>query len=136
MPLSDEQFREWMDRFTPAATQGNRTSEQRFRPANIGYFQPNSTATEPVETKDGKTIYSNVFSFTNRVRVKAQGEDAALIAKNFDQYLLGKAERWYTSEINDFFRDALHARVDSWCTKLEARFRGSPGEALAKLEEC
>ena len=69
----------------------------RFRASNIGYFEPDDSAV-PVESYDGKTTYYNVFSFTSRLRIKVTGTDAAEIARNLNQYLLGKAERWFIEE--------------------------------------
>ena len=46
----------------------SRTTE--FHTRDIGYFDPNPQALL-VETKDNYNIYYNVFSFINRIRVKA-----------------------------------------------------------------
>lgn len=106
----------------------------RFRARDLGYFEPDDNASKPVESQDGKTVYHNVFSFTSRLRVKATGNEAATIAKNLDQCLLGKAERWYTEELSDVTRAGLQTGVELWCKELEARFREAPGVALSKLE--
>ena len=63
-----------------------------FKARNLGYFDPDNDV-DAVESRDGKTIYHNVFTFTNRVKVKASTETPAIIRGNLNAYLLDKAER-------------------------------------------
>ena len=107
-----------------------------FKARDLGYFEPDNEA-DPVENRDGKTIYHNVWSFTNRVRVKAASDSPETVRGNLDTCLLGKAERWYTEELNELSRTGLRNDpngVQSWCDALETRFRESPGVSLARLE--
>ena len=142
MQFSPEQFAQLLEQInqriapakqTPAVTVDH--TSDRFKPRDIGFFDPIDEA-EPVESLDGKTIYHNVFAFTNRLRVKASTDQNAssLIAKNLDQTLLGKAQRWFTEEISDTTRAGLQTNIELWCKELENRFREAPGIALAKLE--
>ena len=138
--LSNDQFQQLLATLNrpqqtaqPAAVHVN---NDRFRPASVGFFDPDGDA-KAIEVTEGKTIYHNVFSFTSRVRVKtssANANDATSVARNLDQCLLGKAERWYTEEISDTTRDGMQNNINNWCTELENRFRQAPGMALAKLE--
>ena len=138
--MSEEQFERLLQRLTPQVAPQPVTidhSGDRFKSRDIGYFDPTDEPdAKPVETQDGKTVYHNVFSFTNRLRVKAATDANAsmAMAKNLDQCLLGKAERWFTEEISNTTRAGLQTSTDLWCAELEARFREAPGIALAKLE--
>ena len=138
--FSKEQFAEMMQSLRAPPLQPPQPVQQpviktadKFRPRDIGFFDPNNDA-DPVETTDNKTIYHNVFSFTERLRVKKGGIDAVEIAQNLDQCLLGKADRWYTSELSDLGRAGLKTNLELWCKELEKRFREAPGVALSKLE--
>ena len=56
-------------------------------------FDPDPSL-EAVESKNGCQIFHNVWSFTERVKLKAiTPELLKVICKNLDAYLLGKAER-------------------------------------------
>ena len=70
-----------------------------FRPRDIRYFEPDPLAI-PVEAKDGYNVYHNVFSFTNRLRVKESIIDAAFLRQNIESYLLGTADDWYSNQIS------------------------------------
>ncbi len=50
-----------------------------------------------MEAKDSHNIYHNVFSFTNRLRVKASTMDIATLRQNVDACLLRTADDWYTN---------------------------------------
>ena len=120
----------------PARTDTTTGAGKDFRPRDLGYFDPNPDA-EAVETKDNKTIYHNVFSFTNRLRVKTTTENAAYYRQNLDACLQGKADRWYTEELGNLARSGLRNDpdgVEAWCQALESRFREAPGKALSRLE--
>ncbi|KAI4194411.1 MAG: hypothetical protein LQ350_007783, partial [Teloschistes chrysophthalmus] len=62
-------------------------SKPQFRPRDVGYFDPNPDVM-PVETKDTYNVYHNVFSFVQRVRVKAKTMDANVLRDNLDACLL------------------------------------------------
>ena len=89
--------------------------------------------------KEKKTIYLNVFPFTERLRVKKNLLDdnanaSGLLAHNLDQCLLGKAEGWYTSELSENSSAALHTNVDLWYREFESRFKEAPGVVLCRPE--
>lgn len=71
----------------------------QFRPRDIGFFNPDPQVI-PVESKNNYNIYHNVFSFTNRLRVKATSMDAAVLRQNLDACLLGAADNWYTNQLD------------------------------------
>ncbi|KAI4221405.1 MAG: hypothetical protein L6R40_008635, partial [Gallowayella cf. fulva] len=110
-------------------------SKPQFRPRDIGYFDPNPEVM-PVEVKDTHNVYHNVFSFTQRLRVKMDTMDAALLRENLDSCLLGAADAWYTGELGQATRASFRTGdgVDNWCNHLEERFRDSPSRSLALLE--
>lgn len=115
----------------------NGVASMQFRPRDIGYFDPSSDLKEDVTIKDKDQVYRNVFSFTNRVRVKATTMDPALIRNNLDTCLLGRAKTWYTEELSHIQRVGLRmdpSGVEEWCRHLKARFRESPGRFLVALE--
>ncbi|RDL33672.1 uncharacterized protein BP5553_08040 [Venustampulla echinocandica] len=144
--MSPEQFQQFMNGLlarapaAPVAPVGNGEDrfQDRFRPQDLGYFDPDNDA-KPSESTDGKTTYHNVFSFTARVRVKSQNVtngpwSSINLAAKLDQCLKGKAELWYTNEISATTRAGLKTGIDLWCSELETRFRDAPGAALEKLE--
>ena len=107
-----------------------------FRPRDVGYFDPDPQAA-PVEVKDTHNIYHNVFSFTNRLRVKATTMSSTLLRQNIESCLLGAADNWYTNQLTHLSRIGLRDNADGvnlWCEALEARFRDSPGRSLSLLE--
>lgn len=110
---------------------GRGGAKSSFRPRDVGYFDPNPDV-DAIKVRDDKQIYHNVFSFTNRVRVKAISID--VLAENLESCLLGKADHWYTEELGHLSRLGLRNSVEEWCKALEARFRDSPSRALAMLE--
>ena len=129
---------------TPGPTPPNGSSaaaeatprQPQFRPRDVGYFDPDPQAA-PVEAKDTHNIYHNVFSFTNRLRVKATTMDNTLLRQNIESCLLGAADDWYTNQLTHLSRMGLRDSVNGvklWCEALEGRFRDSPGKSLALLE--
>ncbi|KAA6407415.1 MAG: hypothetical protein FRX48_08658 [Lasallia pustulata] len=100
-------------------------------------FNPDPSL-EAVESKDGYQIFHDVWSFTKRIKSKAiTPELSKVIRKNLDACLLGKAERWYTSETDAVYKSGLRNNPDSctlWCKALESCFRKAPGVSLSRLE--
>ena len=91
----------------------------------------------PIEGKDNYNTYHNIFSFTNRVRVKATTMDPAALRQNLNACLLGAAEHWYINKLAHLSRIGLRNDTDGvkeWCDALKARFRDSPGKSLATLK--
>ena len=121
---------------TPPPDQVQRADRPpQFRPRDVGYFDP--LPGPAIEVKDNHNIYHNVFSFTNRLRVKATTMDAAMLRQNLDSCLLGAADLWYTNELAHVFRVGLRNDtngVKEWCDALESRFRDSPSKSLTALE--
>ena len=68
----------------------------QFRPRDIRYFNPDPNI-PLVKVKDSYNIYYNIFSFTNRVKVKATTIDPTLIRLNLDSCLLRKANNQFTN---------------------------------------
>ena len=75
-----------------------------FKAKDIGFSHLDNDA-DLIETKEGKTIYYNIFSLTERLRVKKSLLDdnanaSASLAHNLEQCLLDEVDRWYTSELS------------------------------------
>ncbi|KAA6411169.1 MAG: hypothetical protein FRX48_05481 [Lasallia pustulata] len=108
-----------------AADNGGATGCVTFRAKDIGYFEPQANSTEDVIVKDRDMVYQNVFSFTNRVRVKATTVEPSLLRQNLNSCLLGQADKWYTEELSHIQRLGIRANingVEEWCQALEQRF--------------
>jgi hypothetical protein len=107
-----------------------------FKPKDIGYFDPQDQG-PLVEVKDKVQVYRNVFSFTNRLRVKAHFMDLRILRERLDECLLGRADTWYNQELDHLRRIGLRADetgITEWCKALETRFRQPPGQSLRILE--
>lgn len=122
----------------PLPADERRASQPAFRARDVGYFDPNPDV-PAIEVKDHHNVYHNVFSFTNRLRVKVTTMDAAVLRQNLDTCLLGAADDWYTNQLTHLSRVGLRDSAGSdgikeWCDALEARFRDSPGKSLTLLE--
>ena len=107
-----------------------------FRARDVGYFEPNPDV-PAIDVKENHNVYHNVYSFTNRLRVKVDSMDAALLRQNLDSCLLGSVEQWYINELSHVFRVGLRNDqngVKEWCDALETRFRDSPGRSLSIVE--
>ena len=63
-----------------------------FRARDVGYFDPNPDV-PAIKVKENHNVYHNVFNFTNRLRVKADTMDVAILRHNLDACLLGTAEQ-------------------------------------------
>ncbi|KAI6251518.1 hypothetical protein HI914_00911 [Erysiphe necator] len=110
-----------------------------LRPQDIGFFSPDNEASYPTSVVEGKTYYHDIFSFTNRIRAKADSGGngqwvAASLAAKLDLCLKGEAELWYTNELSAITRAGLTTNLNFWCSELERRFQESPSVALGKLE--
>ncbi len=82
-------------------------------------------------------VYQNVFSFTNRVQVKATMMEPATVHQNLDACLLGQADKWYTEELSHIQQVSLRLDtngVEEWCKALEQRFQDPPSKSLTMLE--
>ena len=115
---------------------GNGGARNGFRPKDIGFFDPSPGSDDPSTDKRDR-VYHNVFSFTNRLRVKAAAMDVAQLRAGLDACLLGRADKWYTEELEHLERVGLRADengIEEWCRALENRFRDPPGKALSALE--
>lgn len=114
------------------------TRDRPFQAKTLGYFEPDNDA-DAVETRDNGTIYHNIFSFTQRVKVMTNDDTTSIwygpkIDRHLHQCLLGNAEQWFTNVISQTTRAGMMTNIDLWCTELEKRFRDAPGQALTKLE--
>ena len=135
------------DRYTqppenyPGPNAGTNNSVSTFNAKAIGYFDPDSTKAA-VEVKENYNIYHNVYSFIQKVNVKASLFPVATLQLNLENCLLGAAERWFTEELSDLSRNGLRygpeangaAVADKWSKVLQERFKESPSRALTVLE--
>ncbi len=114
-----------------------RTAETttRFRPQDIGYFDPNSDG-PAFEVKDGKNIYHRVVGFVNRIRVCVANsrDNGRLLAENLDTCLLGTAHAWYNRELSQTTHAGLRTNPQLWYVNLESRFRESPAKSQARCD--
>jgi hypothetical protein len=77
-------------------------------------------------TKDDKSYYRNVWSFTNRLKILASTRDKRQLAQSIEAYLKGEAEKWWNNELINIERIGLiynPTGVEEWCNLLEDRFR-------------
>ncbi|KAI9878714.1 MAG: hypothetical protein M1830_010719 [Pleopsidium flavum] len=95
---------------------------------SVGFFDPISDLnTKLVEVRDSKKIYHNVLSFTDHIRLKATMMNTVTLRKDLETHLLGKADNWYTKELNHLSRLGLQSvNLEEWCKALENQFRDSP----------
>ena len=84
----------------PFTGSGGTNGHNTFRAKDIGYFDPQANTNEDVVVKDRDMIYRNVFSFTNRVRVKTTTVEPGLVCQNLNSCLLGQVDKWYTEELS------------------------------------
>jgi hypothetical protein len=92
-----------------------------------------------VEVRDKVQVYHNVFSFsfTNRLKAKAQFVNVHNMREQLNECLLGRADTWHNQELNHLPRLGLRADgngIREWCDALEARFKQAPGQSLRQLE--
>jgi hypothetical protein len=107
-----------------------------FKAQDIRYFDPHEDK-PPIVVKDKNTIYHNVFSFTNRIRVKAVFVNTVQIKQQLDECLLGRADTWYNQKLSHLQRVGLCSEetgVQEWCYQLESRFRPPQGKSLRTLK--
>lgn len=113
----------------PTVQQDSGTGKPKeFRPRLIGYFDPDPSK-KPVSTNKDGNIYHNVFTFVSRIQAKEDFLGASVIAQNLEQCLMGAADTWFSTEIQEVtrigFRNDPHG-VKQWIKALEERFRESP----------
>ena len=67
-----------------------------------------------VETRDKVQVYHNVFSFTNRLKVKAQSVNVRNMRERLDECFLRRADTWrvHMLELNHLQRLGLRADGD------------------------
>lgn len=105
-----------------------------FKARDVGYFDPREGT--PVTVKDATHVFHNVHAFTSRIKVKAESVNPAVLAKNLDACLLGKANNWFNQELSEVTRIGLRndsTGVTQWCKLMEERFRPSTGESISGL---
>ena len=112
------------------------TTQAGFNAKSIGFFDPNSNKPS-VGVKDNYNIFHNVYSFTQKLKVRATATSTTPLPMNVENCLLGAAERWFTEELDELSRTGLRYSPDIhlWCSTLESRFRDSPSRSLATLEQ-
>ena len=98
-------------------------AQTAFNPKLVGFLDPNPNKPS-VEVKDNYNVFHNVFSFTQKLRVRATTPSATPLQQNVENCLLGSAERWFTEELNDLSRTGLRFSpgIQVWCSTSESRF--------------
>ena len=89
-------------------TNGMASAGPAFWAQDLGFFEPDNTK-DLVEIKENHQIYYNVFTFTNRIQVKAlTSRNPRILRKNLNTCLLGKAQSWFSEELNNMSWSELH----------------------------
>ena len=73
----------------------NQTQAARriFRPEDVGYFSPDPQAND-------ENVYYDIFSFTDRLRFKANSIVADVMRQNINACLLGTAKGCYDNKLD------------------------------------
>jgi hypothetical protein len=126
--FSDVQRTEMSNIMAQAMKIFNQTQAARriFQPEDVGYFSHGPQAND-------ENVYYNIFSFTDRLRFKANSIDADVIRQNINACLLGTAKDWYDNKLDRLSRSGLrHAPngIIKWCKLLEERFHDSSRSLL------
>lgn len=73
---------------------------------DVGYFNPEATAQEI--TKQGGTVYNDVYTFTDRVKYIVTIKGDKVVRLNLIACLRGTAIAWHTTELTDSEKRSLH----------------------------
>lgn len=100
--FSDVQRTETSNIMTQAMKIYKQTQAARrvFRPEDVGYFSPNPQA-------NNDNVYYDIFSFTDRLRLKANSIDADVMRQNINACLLGTAKDWYDNKLDRLSKSML-----------------------------
>lgn len=126
---------------TSLADSTSKTSQEKWNQADLGYFDPHlDTKAHGVGevVSVGKDVYyRNVVLFVQRIQNLVTFKGAALVKANIATSLRGSALKWYTSELNEFDRDALNndPGMKSWINTLSQGFKIPTSIALGLLTD-
>lgn len=97
-------------------------------PANLGYFNPDLVPSPAGLITDGtKTIYTDIYAFTNRLTDAAHIAGEAVIKRNWDRCLLGAARSWYDGILSPQERSRLRAcSMATLINRLVERYKSNP----------
>ncbi|KAI9754366.1 MAG: hypothetical protein M1815_005667 [Lichina confinis] len=99
-------------------------------------FEPSSTFKARM-TRSDRVIYRDVFDFTSYLRAEVNIHGKELVQRLLPRRLMGRAADWYNLELNhQTHSDLEEGEIETWCHKLEQRFRDSPCSALRALENA
>ncbi len=117
-----------------------KASAERWNQADLGYFDPHLDRVheEGEIVSVGKDVYyRNVVLFVQRLQSLVTFRGAALVKTNIATSLRGSALEWYTSELSDFYCDALNndPGVKSWVNTLSHRFKVPTSVAFGLLTD-
>ena len=79
-----------------------------FRARDIKYFDSNLDV-PAIKVKENYNIYYNIFSFINRLRVKANTINIMILRQNLNTYLLDTAKQQYINKLLYIIRVSLRS---------------------------
>jgi len=88
------------------------------------YFFDPSDVDPPVGLSGGHVVYYSVFAFTRRVKDETGGANCMNLNRHLHEYLLGRANIWFTMELSELERAGLTTSTSLWCQELVGRFGG------------
>ncbi|KAJ5226093.1 hypothetical protein N7468_007318 [Penicillium chermesinum] len=100
-----------------------------WKPSDIGLFNPEARdpSGKGIITISNVTNYKDVFVFIDRIKDLIPTKSEEIVRANLASCLRGSALGWYSSQLSELERTALHSNpVDSpvgWFQTLEAKFR-------------
>ncbi|KAJ5902931.1 hypothetical protein N7495_003459 [Penicillium taxi] len=113
----------------PAGAPGEPSaSGSRWKTEEIGYFTPDSSATEHIKTIRGITYFLNVHTFLAVLRAQEPLKKQAVIRANIVGCLRDEAYGWWLGELSDDKRQDLNELPleRGWYIRLERRFKTRP----------
>ena len=116
--------------------------DNRFRPEEIGYFNPylevsSSAPAGDITNIGDKTFYRNVHLFVDAFKDVASTKSSGLVRRNLNKCLRGGAQDWWIGTLSDVEREYVREGhgLERWERFLFRRFKRTQSSALKALEE-
>ncbi|KAI1469482.1 uncharacterized protein F4812DRAFT_331756 [Daldinia caldariorum] len=119
--------------------QDAKSDKETLKPKEVGYFNPSlkDPHNTGVVAVGRYTVFTNVFTFTDRLRQLAASHGEKIVKAVWVSCLQETALAWYITELTDMERDALQrSGLDRIICQLIKAFRKSPSEALQSLKSA
>ena len=104
-----------------------------WKTEDVGYFWPGRDDDDSnLKDLGTKVIYTDVYTFTDRLKVVIKQKGDEFVRSNIQACLRGDALEWYTTELTDFEKESLEDRTveRGWIPQLIKRFKPRAAEAL------